>query len=504
MKKPIEEKKEIESKDAIRAQDYFDLNKFLIDVNKQISEIRNSENKQYSILSCILNCFYEKKVKYIPKQTIFDYIRQDIINYKGKMIVSYVDNGTNNKDTIDENNYMRKTYNIISRNKCLLEDDDNNISLDMNFIEEHKSRMLKNLFGVEGNICTKSIIKKKPKKAKIIQNNTNKKIKIYKDSKTEDDDDNYEIEIIENDEDEGEGNVLKNESNVTKIDTIKKDSKKSNLTSTNYCILDSNSSENQNVMSNSTSKIMESPYLNKKRKRINLKVQKIEKSEEKEKELSDDKFTKKDTNIDDSDISTTKDNNIKENKIELKAEKEILSLIEEGKLFLTLFKDKKLLNELENQNNDNIDDENDSFVKSILLKYQNEDTLKKYLNILNNDYTEFQNSLKALIDYKSSLDESNDNKFLAKFSLMNKIILGKEKCSLLIDKIVIKLRQLILEYNFLQKVLNKIDANKADIFKKFKNVISNVNKKQDKENYVNDLKNQLQNELCKALIVDKK
>ena len=257
-------------------------------------------------------------------------------------------------------------------------------------------------------------------------------------------------------------------------------------------------------MSNSTSKIMESPYLNKKRKRINLKVQKIEKSEEKEKELSDDKFTKKDTNIDDSDISTTKDNNIKENKIELKAEKEILSLIEEGKLFLTLFKDKKLLNELENQNNDNIDDENDSFVKSILLKYQNEDTLKKYLNILNNDYTEFQNSLKALIDYKSSLDESNDNKFLAKFSLMNKIILGKEKCSLLIDKIVIKLRQLILEYNFLQKVLNKIDANKADIFKKFKNVISNVNKKQDKENYVNDLKNQLQNELCKALIVDKK
>ena len=174
-------------------------------------------------------------------------------------------------------------------------------------------------------------------------------------------------------------------------------------------------------------------------------------------------------------------------------------------LFLSLFNDKTLLDELENQNN-NID-ENDSFVKSILLKYQNEDTLKKYLNILNEDYIEFQNSLKTLIEYKSSMGKSNDNKFLEKFSLMNKIILEKEKCNLLIDKIVIKLRQLILEYNFLQKVVNNIDANKADIFNKFKNVITNVNNKvikQEKEKYVNDLKSQLQDELCKALVIDTK
>ena len=262
-------------------------------------------------------------------------------------------------------------------------------------------------------------------------------------------------------------------------------------------------------MSKSATKIHDSFYLKKKRNRKNLnKTTKKEKhnqnEETKEGELSYSKLINKiignDKNEDD--ISFNKDNDLNTKNVEIKAEKEILSLIEEGKLFLSLFKDKKLVDELENQNN-NID-ENDSFVKSILLKYQNEDTLKKYLNILNDDYNEFQNSLKTLIEYKSSLDKSNDNKFLEKFSLMNKIILGKGKCSLLIDKIIIKLRQLILEYNFLKKVINNIDANKADIFMKFKNVITNVNKKQEKENYVNDLKNQLQDELCKALVIDKK
>ena len=186
---------------------------------------------------------------------------------------------------------------------------------------------------------------------------------------------------------------------------------------------------------------------------------------------------------------------------EIIAEKEILSLMEKGKIFLSLFKDKELLNEFEKQNN-NID-ESESFTKSILLSYQNEDNLKKYLNILNDDYTEFQNSLKTLINYKCSLDDSNNTKFLTKFSIMNKIILGKEKCSLLIDKIVIKLKQLILEYNFIQKVLKNIDYNKAEIFTKFKDIMTNNSNKQEKDNYINNLKNQLQDELSKALLFGK-
>ena len=495
MKEDKEEKNEIEPENSLITQGKPDLDKFLLEINTNISEVRKSDNKKYSILSCILNCFYEKHVKLLPKQIIFDYIKQDIINYKGKMIVSFVDNGTNNKDIVDENNYIRKTYNILSRNKCLVEDYNNQISIDMNFIEEHKNRMFKNLFGKDGQQCPKSKIKKITKRPRFIHNIINKKKENNKNNKYDEDDD-YEIEIVENEEEESVDRELQKEGKYTKINSIKKNNKKLNLNHNKISFLDGYNSDDQNIMSKSTIKIQDSIYLEKKRKRKNLnKIQKKEKAEEnkkiKEEELSYSKLINKiidnDENEDDN-IYINKDNDINMKKVEIKVEKEILSLIEEGKLFLSLFNDKTLLDELENQNN-NID-ESDSFVKSILLKYQNEDTLKKYLNILNEDYIEFQNSLKTLIEYKSSLDKSNDNKFLEKFSLMNKII--------------IKLRQLILEYNFLKKVINNIDANKADIFMKFKNVITNVNKKQEKENYVNDLKNQLQDELCKALVIDTK
>ena len=145
--------------------------------------------------------------------------------------------------------------------------------------------------------------------------------------------------------------------------------------------------------------------------------------------------------------------------------------------------------------------------------------MKSYLNMINDDYGEFQNSIKSLINYKNSLNNnSSGDKFMTKFSIMNKIILGKEKCSIsimnkiilgkekcsiLIDKIVIKLKQLILEYNFIKKVLNNIDENKSDLFQRFKDAVISTSNKEEKENFVNDLKKKLQEELSKALIIRK-
>ena len=57
---------------------------------------------------------------------------------------------------------------------------------------------------------------------------------------------------------------------------------------------------------------------------------------------------------------------------------------------------------------------------------------------------------------------------------MNKIIFVKEKCSILIDKIVFKLEKLILEYNFIKKPLNNINENKCDIFQRFKEMATNI------------------------------
>jgi hypothetical protein len=189
-------------------------------------------------------------------------------------------------------------------------------------------------------------------------------------------------------------------------------------------------------------------------------------------------------------------------KEEIIAEKEILSLIENGKFFLSLFKDKEMLNAIEEQNKNM--ENSDNYVKKLLQSYENGSYLKNYLLMLNVDFNEFQRSIKNLIMTQESLNKSENDKFLNKFSTMNKIIMAKEKCNLLIDKIIIKLKQLILEYNFIQKVLGNIEVNKNNNFIKFQEVMSNVKKKQEKDNYFGEVKSKLQEELSNAIIIGKK
>ena len=107
--------------------------------------------------------------------------------------------------------------------------------------------------------------------------------------------------------------------------------------------------------------------------------------------------------------------------------------------------------------------------------------------MINNDNGEFENSIKSLIYYENSLnDNSRGDKLIDKFSIMNKIFLRKEKCNILINKIVAKLKQLILEYNFIKKVLNNIEENKSDIFQSLKEIATNINNNQDKKDYDNE------------------
>ena len=120
--------------------------------------------------------------------------------------------------------------------------------------------------------------------------------------------------------------------------------------------------------------------------------------------------------------------------------------------------------------------------------------------MINNDNGEFENSIKSLIYYENSLnDNSRGDKLIDKFSIMNKIFLRKEKCNILIDKIVAKLKQLILEYNFIKKVLNNIEENKSDIFQSLKEIATNINNNQDKKDYDNESSSII----SKTLIIDK-
>ena len=114
-----------------------EIQEFLTKINSIINSIRTEDGKQYSLLSVIFNCFYENKKLTLSKSTINDYTHQDVLKYKNKMIISFVENGTNSMETINESNYLKKVQTIISRNKCLMVQGDT-VSIDMDFVHNHK------------------------------------------------------------------------------------------------------------------------------------------------------------------------------------------------------------------------------------------------------------------------------------------------------------------------------------------------------------------------------
>ena len=477
---------------------------FLSQINSTMADIRKSDQKQYSLLSSIFNCFYENKKTSLPRQTIYEYIHKDIINYKGKMITSFVRNGSNRMQLINEDNYKIKARNIIYKSKSLIQEDDNYISINMDFIKNFKNLIFRNLFGKEGKLYNAAHTKfKKKTKNDSIDNKNNKKEKNNLNSIDEIilDKDNYEIEIIESEQDEADTTKLKQENNNTNNINM---NVKQNIKNENKNINFNKNINNLNIPLNK--KQYKNKYLNRKRKNHNSK-NKIKTEKDKELQynnifnsiINNNEYNKGEKSDISLSIIEKEEENGKEKNEEIVAEKEIISLIEEGKLFLSLFKDQELLNQFETQNN--TQNNSDSFIKSNLLNYQNGEILKNYINIINDDYKEFQNSLKTLIDFQTSFDNENSNS--EKFSSMNKVILEKKKCSFIIDKINIKLKQLILEYYFIKKLLNGIGANKVDIFQRFKNAMINGNNKKEKGDYINNVKEQLQKQLSQAFVLKK-
>ena len=128
-----------------------EIEEFLSKINSIINSIRTEDGKQYSLLSSIFNCFYENKKLSLAKSIINDGVHQDILKYKNKMIISFVENGTNSMETINEGNYLKKIQTIISRNKCITVQGDM-VSIDVDFVHSHKLLIYRNLFGKEIDI----------------------------------------------------------------------------------------------------------------------------------------------------------------------------------------------------------------------------------------------------------------------------------------------------------------------------------------------------------------
>ena len=456
-----------------------EIEEFLTKINSIINSIRTEEGKQYSLLSSIFNCFYENKKLSLSKSIINDYIQQDILKYKNKMIISFVENGTNSMETINEANYLKKIQTIISRNKCITVHGDI-VSIDTDFVHSHKLLIYRNLFGKEIDIVKNSL---KPKRVSKIRNSLGPK-KIIKNFKkirqfdsspitrgVRNSNKDYDIEIVETENDDTDVTQKKKFPPVKPIYLNRPQLSDYNMDGIKY------------IKNNNMGNELRKPQFLEKKRRNEIYIKNDQDSDERSENIIK--------------YGEDKSNNKKE---EIIAEKEILSLIENGKFFLSLFKDKEMLNAIEEQNKKM--ENSDNYVKKLLAGYENGSYLKNYLLMLNVDFNEFQRSINNLIITQDSLSKSDD-KFLTKFSTMNKIIMAKEKCNLLIDKIIIKLKQLILEYNFIQKVLDNIEINKNNNFIKFQEVMSNVKKKKERENYFAEVKSKLQEQLSNAIIIGK-
>ena len=461
------------------------INIFLSEIHSIIENIRKKKGKKYSLLSSIFNCFYENKSLLLSKEFIYNYLLQEINNYRGKMISSFLECGM--KD-INKDNYIRYAYKILTRNKCMVLEKNNKFSIDINFIYSHQNLMEKMLFDKDEKIFNSNNSKLNIIGNNIVKNNI---LKEEGEEKIIDDDDDYTIEIIESDQDEID------DIDINKGVTLKSTIFNSELNVINLKeghLLGSEQLKIDNIIN--FPKQSEIIYINKKRNKEEVK----EIDECKKEKINNFKENADKENVNEKKyepilIDEEKDNTIE--KGDINKENEILSLIESGNKLISLFQNKELLKNTGGEKNNN-----KSFNEIILINYQNDNNLKEYINMLNDDYSTFQNTIKSLIDCKSSLNEFNSNKYMGKISVINKIISEKEKCNLLIEKIANKLKQIFLEYDYIIKIINFFDINKGVFFCQLNEIMKFYHEK-EAVIYVNNIKTKMKEELRIAFDITK-
>ena len=157
--------------------------------------------------------------------------------------------------------------------------------------------------------------------------------------------------------------------------------------------------------------------------------------------------------------------NIKNINYEIKKEEEIVStskslsssineintIIEKGEEFIFSLQNQKLIDLFQTY---------DRF--EFLSNYKDNSTILSFLNNAMEEYTKFTKNLEYFMNNKESNFDSEEefNDIFIKENNKNDISenfkIKKIKCSLLISKIITKLSQFLLEYNFIVETINKI------------------------------------------------
>ena len=486
--KPVKSKKENLNKKNKKSKPKSEINSFLNQIKTNINKKKSSKNNLYSLFSCIFLCFHEYKKKILDKKEICEFIKKEITENNNKIITKSNLNLKKSKksefEIVTTRNYYPKLNHILNNNKCITKivnmetNKDEQYELNEEYIIERKLKIINHLFKPKSfpklsplplkrkhmkfEFCLSSVKKenkdkkdKKDKKEKI--NDKKKDIKELKDIKDikdikDRDKDIKNAKTKENDEKSEEDSSLIS----SKETDINENKEKEKVQKDNNCskkdILDNNNLEGKkNDKKNDKKNNNTNTFLNQKRKntvKIDncLRIPKFVEKSDKDNENNENKSKKSDK---DKDIN----NDINEKKDELISNSlnAINAIINQGQQFIILLKNKKFMNTLKNNYNNNI-----RVNEQFLLNYQNSSIIN-FLTLANNEYVKFSELIVNIMKNKEDILDLNENcDFLFSDKELNtseKFQIKKDKCSFLINRIITELSHFLLEYDFVVNVV---------------------------------------------------
>ena len=176
--------------------------------------------------------------------------------------------------------------------------------------------------------------------------------------------------------------------------------------------------------------------------------------------------------------------------------KEINIIIGKGEEFILNLQGQKYINIFES--NDNFREN-----KEFLSNYKDDHLILNFLNNAMEEYMKFNKIIEYFMNNKEnnfdSEEEFNDI-FNKELDILENFKIKRIKCSLLISKIITKLSQFLLEYNFIVETINKIyeiDKN-CDALKNMLDLID-INKNILSKEYIKHFEKLLINEFDNAI-----
>ena len=430
-----------------------DIYEFLEKIKKRVDKLKRGKKKEYSLLCCILLSFYENRKTILDKTLLNESVKKEIEENENKIISSYVNNG-HNVERVNLENYFPKFYRLIRRNNCFIPLHNEQIELNEQYIRNKKETVYRYIFG------EKILNNKLRVKRRIIK----KLRKINKKKK----DDKNSIEEEEESSNNQEKSIISLNDSQKKNEELSERSEKEN-----YIDLEIN--ENDTSNNDSVQILSKESEIKKKKKKKGKRKKKKKKKKKKKNNFEDEKekiiidnelsLSNKDDNgstinysnnsLNDSCLKTqlSKDENndkLIEQKKEEKRESQIeaikdifieklICIIKKAEEFLSLINKGISIESIKDIDNIMLDIQ-------ILYNYKDDIAFKNCLITAKNDSLELIKYFEHFLDDNKKTNSNTNLDYKSEINMKN--------LQLLIYRIFTKLSQFILDYNFIEEIIN--------------------------------------------------